>query len=212
MINNFKKSLIDARGLQSLFEHCVVQLRLPGDYSDLLRMSLVYCLSALDKLLHDLITHEMVEIYTGRRVPTQRYQSENLTFDNHVSLATATVPPAEIIFENIVRTKLSHLCFLDPSKLAEGLSLVWDEAHKWQVIASALRRDDKQVKTELRNLYKRRNAIVHEADRDPSTSQKLPITTADTERARVFIGELGEIVYNLTCNEFRGHLTQLRHP
>lgn len=83
MINKFRNSLDDAGNLRSLFDHCVF-LRLPGDYTDLLRMSFIYCLSALDKLVHDIILHEMVEIYSGRRAPTQKYQAENLTFENHV--------------------------------------------------------------------------------------------------------------------------------
>lgn len=197
MVNNFRSSLTDAGNLRSLFEYCVVQQKLPGDYSDLLRMSFIYCLSALDKLIHDIIVHAMVEIYSGNRAPTQKYQAESLTFEGHLSLANATVPPAEIIFENIIRTKLGHLSFMDPAKLADGLSLVWIEPHKWQVIAGEMGQDTRQVKTELRNLFKRRNAIVHEADRGPDTSEKLPIETSDVERTQVFIGRLGETIYRL---------------
>jgi len=157
VINSFRSSLDDASNLQSLYEHCVVHLKLPGDYSDLLRMSFIYCLSTLDKLIHDIIAHEMVEIYSGRRVPTPKYQAESLTFENHIHLANASIPPAEIIFENIVRTKLGYMSFMDPTKLADGLSLVWNESHKWQIISVEMGRDAQQVKTELRNLFKRRN-------------------------------------------------------
>jgi len=160
-------------------------------------MSFIYCLSALDKLIHDIIVHEMVEIYSGRRAPTPKYQAESFTYANHVSLVNAAVPPAEIVFENIVRTKLGYLSFMDPTKLADGLSLVWLESHKWKVIAGAMGRDEQQVKTELRNLFKRRNAIVHEADRDPGMFDKLPIELSDAERAQVFISQLGEAVYQL---------------
>ncbi len=197
MINNFRKSLQDTGNLISLFEHCVSHLRLPGDYSDLLRMSFIYCLSALDKLLHDIIIHEMVEIYTGRRAPTLKFQAENLTLENHVSLTSATIPPAEIIFENIVRNKLGFLSFMDPAKLADGLSLIWAESHKWQTIARDMGRDEQLVKTELRNLFKRRNAIVHEADRDPGNSEKLPMEPGDAKRAQEFIRDLGESIYRL---------------
>lgn len=197
MIEIFRSSLADSRQLLSLYEHCVLGLKLPGDYSDLLRMSFIYCLSALDKLIHDIIVHEMVEIYTGRRPPTDKYQSETISLNNHIVLGCATVPPPEIVFEGIVKAKLGHLSFMDPDKLSAGLSLIWSQSHKWQVIADAMGRDKDQVRTELRNLFKRRNAIVHEADRDPSTNEKLPIQPVDAERGQIFIEKLGETIFQL---------------
>jgi hypothetical protein len=199
MINSFRESLSDADRLRQLYAHCVDHLKLPGDYSDLLRMSLVYCLSALDKLMHDVILHEMVEIYVGRRSPTPKYLSEALTIENHLLLSNATVPPAEIIFENILRRKLGYQSFMDPAKLADGLSLVWEEPHKWKVIAHELGRDENNIKTELKNMVKRRSAIVHEADRDPSTMEKFPIEPSDAERVHRFISAIGETVYKFVC-------------
>lgn len=197
MITRFRKSLSDSGNLRSLYEHCVNHLRLPGDYTDLLRMSHVYCLSALDKLIHDVVLHKMVEVYAGRRLPTPKYLSEALTIENHSSLSNATVPPPEIVFENIVRAKLSCLSFMDPSKLADGLSLIWSEPHKWRAIANELGIDETQVKTELRNMVKRRNAIVHEADLDPGTAEKLPIEPRDAERVQTLVAVLGEAVHRL---------------
>lgn len=149
--------------------------------------------------MHDIILHEMVEIYAGRRSPTPKYLSEALTIENHLLLSEATVPPPEILFEKIIRRKLGYQSFMDPAKLAEGLSLIWEEPHKWQAIANELSKDEKQIKIELRNIVKRRSAIVHEADRDPSTMEKLPIDQDDAERVQLFISEIGEIVYRLVC-------------
>ncbi len=160
-------------------------------------MGFVYCMSALDKLVHDIVIHHMVEIFMGRRLPSQKYLAETINLGNHTSLMGATMPPPEIIFEGIVRTKMAHQSFMDPDKLVDALGLVWSEAHKWQVIAAAMGRDRKQAITELRNLYKRRNAIVHETDRDPSTAQKMPILPEDSERAEDFISLLGETIYQL---------------
>lgn len=197
MIQTFRNSISDSQNLRALYHHCVNDLKLPGEYSDLLRMGFIYCLSALDKLVHDIVTHHMVEIITGRRLPTQKYLSETISMENHTVLSRAAMPPPEIVFEGIVRAKLAHQSFLDPEKLVDALSLVWNENHKWQVIATAMGRDRAQTTTELRNLYKRRNAIVHETDRDPNTSQKMPILPADAERAEVFIRSLGETIHRL---------------
>ena len=197
MISTFRSSLSDSENLRLLYIHCVHNLNLPGDYSDLLRMSFIYCLSALDKLIHDIILHEAVEIFVGRRSPTPKYLSETVTLENYLQLSNSDFPPKEIIFENIVRRKLGYLSFMDPAKLADGLSLVWNEPHKWQVIAKEFSVTKTQAKTKLKNLVTRRNAIVHETDRDPGTDQKLPLSPTESEEVQSFISDLGEVIYRL---------------
>lgn len=197
MIQTFRDSLSDSEKLRALYHHCVSELRLPGEYGDLLRMGFIYCLSALDKLVHDMVAHYMVEIFAGRRPPTPKYLAETISMEDHVLLASSVLPPPEIVFEGIVRAKLAHQSFMDPDKLVDALSLIWPETHKWQTIAIAIGRDRAQVVTELRNLFKRRNAIVHETDRDPNTAQKMPILPVDAERAEMFVRSIGETIYRL---------------
>lgn len=197
MIQEFLKSLEDSSQLCSLYSHCVEELKLPGEYSDLLRMSVTYCMSSLDKLIHDLVVFGMVEIYAGRRPPTSKYLNESISVQGHLELNSATVPPAEIVFSGIVKQKISHLSFLDPNKLVDALSLIWTETHKWQAISNAMGRDQSLVVTELRNIYKRRNSIVHEADIDPSTNGKMPIELTDAERIERFIKDLGVTIHSL---------------
>jgi hypothetical protein len=194
MILEFRKSIADSMQLRLLYKHCVEELNLPGDYSDLLRMSVVYCMSALDKLIHDIVIHEMVEIFSGRRQPTPKYLAECISLVDHRELITSSIPPPELVFEGIVRRKLGYQSFMDPSKLVEALSLVWLENHKWQAISDSMGRNKDQVTTELRNIFQRRNAIVHEADKAPITSEKLEILTSDSERVEQFVSDLGESI------------------
>ncbi len=81
--------------------------------------------------------------------------------------------------------------------MAEALSLVWNESHKWQAISNVMGRDQNDVKTELSNIYRRRNAIVHEADKDPVSNTKMPLLAADAERIENFIRDLGTAIYGL---------------
>lgn len=198
MLQEFKKSIDDCRQLGLLHNHCAEELKLPGDHSDLLRMGVVYCMSALDKLIHDIVIYGMVEVFAGRRQPTPKYLSEGVTLGNHLELISSSFPPPEVIFEGIVRQKLGYQSFLDPNKLSDALSLVWLENHKWQRISAAMGRNGHQVVvTELRNIYQRRNAIVHETDKDPSNNEKMPLLASDSERIQDFILELGEEIYKL---------------
>lgn len=197
MIQAFRNSISDSANLRALYHHCVHDLKLPGEYGDLLRMAFIYCMSALDKLVHDIVTHHMVEIFAGRRVPTPKYLAETISLENQAALVSSGMPPPEMLFEGIVRAKLAHQSFMDPDRLVDALSLIWTESHKWQVIATEMDRDRAQTVTELRNLYKRRNAIVHETDRDPSTAYKMPILPSDAERAEGFVRSLGETIFRL---------------
>ena len=197
MIDEFRNSIDDSCKLRHLYCHCTQNLQLPGDYSDLLRMGVVYCMSALDKLIHDIVVYHMVEIYSGRRQITPKYLRESLTFQEYNDIVNASVPPSEIIFEQIIKKKFSYKSFMHPDKLADALSIVWSEQNKWQVISMAMGSNRSQVITELKNIYQRRNAIVHEADLDPSTNQKLPILLADSVRIEAFILQLGEKIYQL---------------
>lgn len=197
IIQQFEGSLDDSAHLRNLYKHCVENLGLPGNYCDLLRMSVTYSMSALDKLIHDLVVYGMVETYVGRRQATAKFHSEAVSIKNHIDLNNASVPPAEILFESIVRQKINHLSFLDPNKMADALSLVWSENHRWQKIADVMQREQDDVKTELRNIYQRRNAIVHEADKDPVTNSKMPLIEADAERIERFIRDLGNTIYQL---------------
>jgi hypothetical protein len=197
MIETFRNSIADSEKLRVLYHHCVDDLRLPGDYCDLLRMAHIYCMSALDKLVHDMIAYYMVETFAGRRPPTSKFLAETISIDNHTCIVNSTMPPAATVFEGVVRCKLAHQSFMDPEKLAKGLGLIWAEEHKWQIIASAMGLDREGATTELRNLYRRRNAIVHETDWDPTTGEKMPFFPGDAERTETFIRSLGEALFSL---------------
>lgn len=200
MIQTFRDSISHSKSLRTLHNHCVNDLRLPGNYDDLLRMGYIYCLSALDKLVHDLVVHYMVETFSGRRFPTPKYLMESISMENHSQLKGVAIPPPEIAFESIVRKKLSYQSFMAPENLVDALSLVWNETHKWQTIAEKMQRDRKPIITELRNIFIRRNGIVHETDRDATTNNKMPIQTSDAERVEDFVMLLGESIYELVKN------------
>jgi hypothetical protein len=193
----FENSMAEAGNLTVLHDYLTTIVKVPFSFDDLLRSQIVYALSAFDKLLHDLIRIGMVEMYTGRRVPTGRYHSEPITMQFHSELLAAGVPPKEILFEQEVVRKLSRLSFQDPDKVADGLSLIWNEEYKWTKIAEAMGRDPQDVKVKLRLIASRRNAIVHESDIHPITGAKTSITKADTTDILCFLQTCGGSIAKL---------------
>jgi hypothetical protein len=187
----------DARNLTALHAYLSQAVKVPCDFDDLLRSQLVYAVSAFDKLMHDLIRIGMVATFAGHRVPTNRYHAEPITIQFYVTLMAATLPPQEYLFEQEIVRKLGRLSFQDPDKVAEGLSLIWDEPYKWAKIAGAMgwRTDD--ARTKLKLIVGRRNAIVHESDMHPLTNAKTPITAAESTDVTDFLQLCGRTIAQL---------------
>ncbi|NIA30058.1 MAG: hypothetical protein GWP06_09130 [Actinobacteria bacterium] len=190
----FERNIEESSQLLALFEY--TNQHLPSmNFSDLLRAHFVYSVSAFDKLIHDLITIGMVEIFLGKRPATPKYLSEGISLEIHNKIFEATIPPKEYYFESDVKKKLSFMSFIDPNKVADGLSLIWQEPHKWRHIASRMEGELQIVKTTLKTISARRNQIVHEADIDMVTGRKYPIEKTETKDVANFILNCGRSIY-----------------
>ena len=72
--------------------------------------------------------------------------------------------------------RIKRVSYQHPNNIADGLSYIWTEKHKWQAISKAMGSNSDDVKRELILIVDRRNLIVHGADVDIQTRQKLIIT------------------------------------
>lgn len=192
----FLENMKQAAALGSLYDHLVATVAIPNAFDDLLRSQIVYSISAFDKLIHDLIRVGMVQTFAGTRAATPKYLNEGIQLRHLTALSAGSIPPPDVAFEQIVRDKLSVLSFQDPAKLADGLSYVWTEPQKWQVIAGALGVSDEDARTTLRLISTRRNAIVHEADLHPISHLKQPISKQEALDASSFLVALGTEICN----------------
>jgi len=194
----FEEGIRSALQLSSLYVYATQQIRAPMSFDDILRAQIVYAVSSFDKLIHDLVRIGMVQTFTGSRTPTPRYLTESISVRSYLQLVSATIPPREFFFEQDVVNKHRHLSFQDPDKVAEALSLIWAETQKWQAISIAMGEPDyQQVRTQLKTICGRRNQIVHQADYDPFSGQKLAITQVDSEGACEFLRRVGAAIYTL---------------
>lgn len=192
----FQQNIGSIRELASLHAYLLDHLK-PMSFDDLLRFEIVYAVSALDKLIHDLIRIGMIEIFMGVRPPTAKYLSEKISLSAYGSMSAATVPPKEYYFEQEVISRLRTIAYQAPDKISDGLSYIWDEAHKWQAISKAMEMDKDVVKTQLRLIVDRRNKIVHEADADILSDGKFTISKMDCENTLLFIERCGESIAKL---------------
>lgn len=193
----FHNNIRQSNELGVLYDHLSHTVPIPEQFDDLLRSQIVNAVSAFDKLMHDLIRIGMVRIFEQQRPPTPKYLNEAVAIQHLPSLASGAAPPPPVRFEEIVREKLSTLSFQDPSKIADGLSYIWNSNQKWQQIALGLGITDDIAKRKQRLIVTRRNTIVHEADLDPVTNEKQSITRPEAADISTFLLTLGNRIFDL---------------
>lgn len=192
----FNKILDDTYNVKTLYNYLDSVVQPPFDYSDLLRWQWAQSVSALDKLIHDLVRVGMVETFIQRRNPTNKFLT--FTLDTNTYFQINQDPSnAHVLLEQQIMLKNSFLSFQDPDKISDALSYIWDEPHKWQKISAKLGLDEKLVRTKLRNIIIRRNQIAHEGDYSHAILDRQSILDKDVEDVLDFIKSLGISIYDL---------------
>jgi len=192
--DKFKQIIEDTKNAGVIYSYLNDYVKPPYDYSDLLRWQLAQAVSALDKLIHDLVRIGMLEIFKGKRPITPKYQSFSVTLDvlNNIKLD----PSQELsLIEKQIMLNNGYKSFQDPDKIADALSLIWNESNKWEKIASTIGSNSSSVKTLLKNIVIRRNQIVHEGDYNGYLFSRENILEADVSAAVTFVEKLGQAIY-----------------
>lgn len=196
---SFDDSISRIKSIHGLYVHLIDDLHFSKDIvSDILRSEIVYVISALDRLLHDLIKQGMLEIFHSQRSQTVSYNNFQIRMEQMQEILNpvSTMGPDKIL-EDIIINKHKFIAYQDLDKIADGLSLIWPEQHKWQKIALPMAMPENDVKIELKNIFIRRNQIVHESDIDLFTKKLQSIKAEDVVRSVDFIKKLGDTIYSL---------------
>jgi hypothetical protein len=197
-LKTFEQNIAETHHLSLLHRYIAEHIRTPFSYDDLLRSQLVYAVSAFDKLIHDLVRIGMMEIFIGKRPATPAYLARPITIQVHVDLTGATFPPKEFLFQQEVVKQLSRATFQDPDRIAEGLAHISNAPDKWALVGTRIGGTSAaDVRTRLKLIANRRNAIVHEADMDPLTNAKTPITANECEQSVGFLLACGQVITHL---------------
>ena len=73
--DQFQDNIKYVKELDALFVHLKDTLCLPNDLKNILRAEWVYSVSAMDKLIHELVRIGMIEAFQGKRVCTDKFKS-----------------------------------------------------------------------------------------------------------------------------------------
>jgi len=193
---DFETIVHDTRNTFAVYDYLHDVVRAPLDYSDLLRWQWAQSVSALDKLIHDLVRIGMRESFSGSRAPTKAFNSFIIDVSTY-RLIDQTPLAKDVVFENYVASVHSYKSFQKAEEISKALSLIWAEEHKWQAIAAQMGSTDTIVKTQLSTIVTRRNQIAHQGDYAVSGQPRQSIEKADVVRTIDFIERLGSAIYCL---------------
>ncbi len=193
----FLKMLAECNGIRTVYEYLENKVHAPVNYSDLLRWQWIQAVSTLDKFIHDIVRIGILEIYTGVRISTQKYQSFPLSLEILMRMKDGDVYSSSKILENQILAKHSFLAFQDPDKISDALSYIWNEEHKWQCISNKMNISESSARKQLRNISIRRNQIVHEGDYSNELLQRQEMIKEDVNEVVSFIRKIGENIYFL---------------
>ena len=194
--DEFLKNMAIIEEINTIHEHLKNNLNYPNDLGDLLRTQITQSVSAFDKFMHDIVRKGMIEIFLGNRPVTKGYEKYTINLKLYNDLKSFSTYPPEYILELDLIEKQGYISYQDIGKIKEGLSMIWIEDHKWQVLSNDMSIAERALKTEFKNIIIRRNQIVHEFDVDLITRIRRQITEADTDRTKKFIAELVKVIFN----------------
>lgn len=192
-IDRFRLNITHVRNIHALYLSMRSMTTSAIDLSDLLRVQIVMCVSALDYYIHEIARIGMLEIFDGVRPATPAYGKFNVSLDSALQGKVAGASNAWLEAE--IRSRHSFLSFQQPDKIADACRLI-SPIELWNVVGAHMSKDPKALKGGLQLIVDRRNKIAHEADADPSFPEaRWPLSATDVEGATKFIEDLCEAIH-----------------
>lgn len=197
----FKQQMQDLCGVGDFYDRQIVNAT-AGDalvFDELLRWIWVQSVSALDKLVHDLVLAGMIECYRGVRTPvTKKMQDFSFPYKDISELHTLQEPDRISTLARAIVARNSIFSFQDPVKISDALALISDKSSKWDLIADKIGRlRSEDVQKKLRNIVVRRNQIAHQGDFLPQNQSRQAIKKVDAEDVRSFIEQIGDAIFEI---------------
>lgn len=188
----FDNHMAECQEAIALYEHIEKSAGFRAEFN--LRFVWIAAVSAMDHYISQVILERCTYAY-GNKLPLEnKLLSDVITFSNALSLRNADPVESVLIFKKIVDGIVRYRSFQYPDKIADGLSYIWSEKHKWNYISAKMHLDTTSVKRKLSGIVDRRNLIAHSGDYDEALGRKLLVKKVDAEEVVSFIGKIVSIV------------------
>ena len=178
-----------------------------GDIDILLRSEYALNLGAFDDYLHSIMLEHMVKMFSLELEPTKPFKSFQMSMSIILDILEENdYERRKDIYREKVSERIHHDSYLSEKAVDYVVKMIGVEKNIWELSAAQLKIPAKEVKELFNKAIKRRNAIVHEMDKNTSTGSKNPITTDDVNKLirlivvirSVIEHESSEIIKNAT--------------
>jgi len=196
-IQQFRANIERVQALGGL-HGALEQLTTPAvDSTDLLRAQFVMVVSALDHYIHEITRIGMIEVYNGKRPPTNAFLRFQVSMD--AAMKGFAGPSGTSWLDAEIRERHGFQAFQHPDKIADAVRL-FSSCELWPSVSTQMGISVTDVKDQLRLIVERRNKIAHEADLAPSYTGAIvhwPIAPSDSTNAVTFIQDLCEAIHTV---------------
>lgn len=182
--NNFERHISEPAEAIEVYNF-LVQSGYRADFG--LRFVWVSAISALDHFITELIVEVAVRRFDRKQSLPPSILAQLTPLSNALLMHQAESPAALVEFQRIVREMVKYRTFQKAKDVADGLSYIWPEKHKWKRIAEHIGAKDETVRTTLNNICYRRDLIVHNSDYNEATGNLTDCSVADAKTALEFI-------------------------
>ncbi|MEO3150282.1 HEPN domain-containing protein, partial [Turicibacter sanguinis] len=158
--------------------------RIDNAIKDIMRSQIALLMSTLDFYFHELVKYGILQMFKGEKSETKSYKN----FSISISCVKQALENPESVdwLEEFIIAKHKGLTIMSESKIKEAIALISSQKIYTDVMKK-LEEDYTNPKGMLKELYKRRNYIVHQSDRDEISRDVYDITKAETEKNINFI-------------------------
>jgi hypothetical protein len=191
-IDSIRKRFVIADKLIRLGDH--------KEIDDIYRAQIVFLESALDYYIHRLSEFAMIQISEGNWDKTNSYKNFSVPIETVID-ALSNPEDLAWIRQTIILYHSSKT-FMSSEAIKKQLSLMSNDklfrsiADKMYCVEGSSEKTDKKLMKLLNDVFKRRNRIAHQSDRDHFTGEQYGIDRQTTE---FFINEIfrfAESLYN----------------
>ena len=161
---------------------------------NILRSQIMFLMSAVDYYVHEIVKYGIISIFKGERKRTKQYDTFSIGLAN-VEKAIKNIEDINWLEDAISNENIKYT-FMAYEKIRRALLLISDDKKILPNAAKNINISDNKLKSNIDNIYKRRNAIAHQSDINESTGIKNKIDVKFVKDSIDFVKIAIESIHN----------------
>jgi len=122
--------------------------------------------------MHEYVHAGIMKQLMGNPPMTPKVKGFSIDAHTYSQLATLNDREKYEVLSARVYSVLRTMSFQSPEKIKDGLSYIWEEPRKWQLLSQECGLSEEDLRDKVKLYVERRNQIVHEADVDFSSGDR----------------------------------------